>query len=79
LEKIGDDLGIDEEYYEIPLKDIGTYYEGFETSLVRTYVEAYNNGAQDVACPWEYENDPMPGACALGVDSNLNNICDYSE
>ncbi len=30
-------------------------------------------------CPHRRVNDPFPGHCRLYVDSNGNNLCDYSE
>lgn len=30
-------------------------------------------------CPFGLTNDPFPGQCARYIDSNKNNICDYSQ
>lgn len=30
-------------------------------------------------CPFGLINDPFPGQCARFIDSNKNNICDYSQ
>ncbi|MDP2750208.1 MAG: 4Fe-4S binding protein [Nanoarchaeota archaeon] len=82
LETIIKDLNLPKDLpAETAIKDIKNYAPGFETEIIRTYLENYQsrqaNSGSD--CPWGTVNCSYPGDCGLYTDDNSNKICDYSE
>ncbi|MCF7861454.1 4Fe-4S binding protein [Candidatus Woesearchaeota archaeon] len=64
---------------ETPIKDLSQKYGlSIHAEDIRTFIETLPE-EKSITCPWGIEDDDAPGLCGLYVDSDNNNICDFSE
>jgi len=79
VEKMRSDLSIPNSVpLGTPFREIKNYIPGWETYLVRNYVDNLNTPKNTQAdCPWEETDCKAPGKCGAYTDSDNDGLCDH--